>query len=274
MTAIQKSLLYAFDKTQNTKHKTESVLDKLISMIKHMLNGDIDETEAGLSIRKSILEALMTCKHSTENELVLKYDIMGTSNHKLSVSKSGDEIVIRITENGRFFPENIKVKTIKITEINKYWSILKKAEMGKDKYQQIDKIVNGLNSCFEGKSIREVYADFANNNSDGFKIYISNLSKKEQTKLLTIIESPEAEAGQDELMPLAKFYFTENKASRDVFNNAKCFAQDKDFNSTSIEADTKLYCFIANNTKRQAFNVDELPETIARIIIDCSASLE
>lgn len=271
MTKITNSVFKAFDKP--IKQPAETILDKLISIIKNIINGDIDETEAGLSIRTSILTALMTCKNSKENELVVEYNIVGASNHKLSVSKNGDEIIIRITENSRFFPENIKVKTIKKTEIDKYWSMLKKAEMCKTEYQQIDKIVTELNSCFTGKSNREIYSTFANNNLNAFKIYINNLPKKEQTKLLEVIENPKSEAGQDELQPLANFYFKNNSDLKDLFATVLSFAKEQNYDSNQIQNKIKTYCFIANNTTNQKFNIENLPEQLSRMIIDCAASL-
>lgn len=272
MTKITNSVFKAFDKP--IKQTAESILDKLISIIKNILTGAIDETKAGLSIQKSILEALITCKNSQENELILEYNIDGASNHKLSISKNGDKIVIGIIESTRFFPENIKIKTIKTTEIDKYWSTLKKAEIGQEKYQQIDKIVTELNYCFEKKSKREVYTDFVKNNSNTFNTYIGNLTQQEQNKIIKVVEHPESEAGQDELQPLADFYFKHNSRLKHLFNAVSSFAKCENYDSNSIQNMIKTYCFIANHTTNQKFDTENLPEKLSRMIIDCVSSLE
>src|SRR5574343_1262198 len=100
MTKITNSVFKAFDKP--ITQRSETILYKLISIIKNILTGSIDETKAGLSIQKSLLEALITCKKFQDNELILEYNIDGASNHKLSISKNGDTIVIGIIESTRF----------------------------------------------------------------------------------------------------------------------------------------------------------------------------
>lgn len=271
MTKITNSVFKAFDKP--ITQRSETILYKLISIIKNILTGSIDETKAGLSIQKSLLEALITCKKFQDNELILEYNIDGASNHKLSISKNGDTIVIGIIESTRFFPENIKIKTIKTTEIDKYWSILKKAEIGKEKYQQIDNIVTELNCCFKEKSKREVYTDFARNNDHKFNTYIDQLTQQEKDKIIEVVEHPEAEAGQDELQPLADFYFKHNSSLKNLFNAVLSFAQCENYNSNSIENMIKTYCFIANHTTNQKFDTENLPNKLSRMIIDCAASL-
>jgi hypothetical protein len=224
-----------------------------------------------LPIREKVLQGLMYIKKSANRENRLEYNV---SSAKVSILQFNEKLEIFVVYNS--MTSAIRMKK---SEIDKYWAILKKIELGRIKYDLISTIVRGFAECFKQQPAL-VYLDFARKNQTKFIGVIYNLSIDEQKKLRKALDMNKVVSlGQDEVQTLAIFFYKNNKQYQELFFKVKRYAETMGLDPRKMKTEIRVCCFIENTQSAMNFIIAEEVERndadiYVKIITDCFMALE